>query len=72
MSFFLQVVFKLINTFRDILNVTSPSIIHIGTQTLKACLFLLMVISWVMMTELRLWLTYWWLMAMLSDSCQPP
>lgn len=33
MSFFLQVVFKLINTFRDILNVTSPSITHIGTQT---------------------------------------
>lgn len=25
-----------------------------------------------MMTELWLWLTYLWLMAMLSDSCQPP
>lgn len=40
-------------------------------QTL-ARLFLLMVIIRVMMTELWLRLTYWWLMAMLSDSCQPP
>lgn len=68
-----QLVSKLINTRS--LNINPPiTHSHKYTQTHQtpARLFLLMVISRVMMTELWLWLTYWWLMAMLSDSCQPP
>lgn len=57
------------------LNMNPPSFTPINSHRLAsplARLFLLMAISGVMMTELQPRLTYGWLTATLSDSCQPP